>query len=122
MVKYLLCITPLSTNGLLWYGRGMKIKNYKKNKQEQIFEILDKQGYILDNQTLKIFGDENGLYNVHEHIRIWKKLKSDEAFFKDKKIVEKKKGHRSHLIRLEGEEGYYKVGKEYFNSIEIENK
>lgn len=95
------------------------IKNIKKTKFEQIAEILDKEGYISDTQAFKIYGDESGIYKVKEHIRIWKKLKADKEFFADKKIIEKKKGYRSHLVRVETDpaNSYYKVGKEFFNSI-----
>lgn len=98
----------------------MKIANIKKTKREQVFEILDKQGYILDAQTVKIFGEER-LWCVSEHIRIWKKLNADRAFFKDKKVIEKHKGHRCHLVRVEGQEKHkmYKVGKEFFNEVEV---
>ena len=94
----------------------MKILNYKKTKGQQVFEMLDKFGYISDTQTAKIFG-ESQLYCVSEHMRIWKKLKSEQEFFADKKIIEKKKGYRSHLVRTEGqkENEYYKVGKEFYN-------
>lgn len=93
----------------------------KKTKYEQVAEILDKEGYISDTQTAKIWGGEEGIYNVSEHIRIWKKLQSDRSFFEDKKIIEKKKGYRCHLIRIEGLEDnqWYKVGKEFFKEIKI---
>lgn len=97
----------------------MKIQNIKKTKYEQVAEILDKQGYITDSETVKIFGIEGGLYNVHEHVRIWKKLRADKEFFADKKIVEKRKGHRCHLVRVEGQDSYYKVGKQFYNSIDL---
>ena len=89
-----------------------------KTKREQVFEILDKQGYILDDQTAKIFGEEK-LWCVHEHVRIWKKLKADKEFFADKKIIEKHKVYRAHLVRVEGQQegSYYKVCKEFFNMI-----
>jgi len=94
--------------------------NITKGKREQVFEILDKQGYILDDQTCKIFG-ESGLYRVHEHVRIWKRLKKDRDFFSQVQISEKKKAHRCHLVRIatmpEGQ--YYKVGKEFYNSIHL---
>jgi hypothetical protein len=96
----------------------MRILNTKKTKYEQVAEILDKQGYILDDQTAKIFGNDK-IYAVSEHIRIWKKLKSDREFFALVKIVEKKKGYRSHLVRLEGQNHYYKVGKEFYNTVVI---
>ena len=97
----------------------MKTENYKKTKREQVFEILNKQKYIMDRETAKIFGDK--LWRVNEHIRIWKKLREDKQFFADKKIVEKRKGHRCHLVRVEGQEegSYYKVGKEFFNTIHL---
>ena len=97
----------------------MKVTNIKKGKREQVFELLDKQGYILDQDLFKICPDENWLCNAQEHIRAWDKLKKDREFFKDKKIVEKKKGYRSHLVRLEGmkQDSYYKVGKEFYNEI-----
>lgn len=91
----------------------MKIQNYKKGKQQKVFEILDIQGYILDDQSAKIFGND-GLYKVYEHIRIWKKLQSDREFFKDKKILSVKKGYRSHLAEITPER-YYKIGKEFYN-------
>lgn len=93
--------------------------NYVKTKREKIFELLDQCGYISDSQAVKIYGNEDGIYKINEHIRIWKKLRSDENFFSDKKIIEKKKGYRSHLVRIQGQqEGqYYKVGKEFFNLI-----
>ncbi len=94
----------------------MDIKNYKKTKQQQVFEILDKQGHILDDETAKIFGNDK-IYRVSEYIRIWVRLQADREYFKDKKIVEKSKGHRCHLIKLDGEQHYYKVGKEYWNEI-----
>ena len=101
----------------------MEIKRTNKTKQQQVFEILDKQGYILDDQSAKIFGEEK-LYAVSEHIRIWRKLKSDQAFFADKKITEKKKGYRCHLVHVdnEPENSYYKVGKEFFNSVKSPTK
>ena len=95
----------------------MKIQNYKKTKYEQVSEILDKQGYILDDQTAKIFGNDK-IYAVSEHIRKWKKLQSDREFFKDKTIYEKQKGHRCHLVRI-SEECWYKVGKEFYNEVNL---
>ena len=92
----------------------MKIEYYKKTKQQQVFELMDKQGYLLDPQTIKIFGLEK-MSNVSEHIRIWKKLKADKEFFAGKNIIEKRKGRRCHLVRLD--KVYYKVGKEFYNSI-----
>lgn len=97
----------------------MKTLNIKKTKFEQVSEILDKDGYISDSQLVKIWGNESGIYKAFEHIRIHKKLQSDRQFFADKKIVEKVKGHRSHLVRVEGQPDgeYYKVGKEFYNEI-----
>lgn len=100
----------------------MKITNYKKSKKEQVFEILDKQGYILDDQSAKIFGNDK-IYRVHEYIRIWARLKSDREFFKDKNIIEKKKGYRMHLVRIkhveqvELDSEFYKVGNEFYNEV-----
>ena len=98
--------------------RQEKLLNVKKGKRELVFDILNKQGYILDKQTCEIFG-ESGLWKVGEHVRIWKKLKEDTSFFEGKKVLEKRKGYRCHLIRTDGmEEGkWYRVGKEYYNSI-----
>jgi hypothetical protein len=104
----------------------MKIINYKKSKKEQVFEILDKQGYILDKEVYKIFG-EMGLYKIHEYLRIWKKLKADREFFKDKVIVAKEKGHRMHLVKIKHNEQkeldneFYKVGKEFWNEIKLKD-
>lgn len=98
----------------------MKTLNIKKSKYEQVAEILEQKGHILDDEAFKIFG-ENKLYNVHEHVRIWRKLKDDRAFFEGKKIVEKTKGHRCHLIRIEGQEHFYKVGKQFWNEVSVDN-
>lgn len=97
----------------------MKKINIKKTKYEQVVELLERQGYILDEQTAKIFGHDK-IYAVSEHKRIWHKLKSDREFFKDKKIYAKQKGHRCHLVKITKDgEFWYKVGKEFFNEVEI---
>lgn len=98
----------------------MKITNYKQSKKEKVFEILDKQGYILDDQKAKIFGNSN-IYKIYDYERIWKKLTSDRDYFKDLLIIEKKKGHRCHLVRTKdmNEGSYLKVGKEFYNEITI---
>ena len=49
----------------------------KKTKREQVYEILDSQGYILDNQTAKIFGEN--WTTVAEYTRAWKRLHADKA-------------------------------------------
>ena len=98
----------------------MKQKNIKKTKYEQISEILNNNsGYLTDKEAVKIYGSESGIYKVLEHIRIWKKLQSDKRFFADKKIIEKQKGHKCHLVRVEGQDLYYKVGKEFYKSINL---
>ena len=88
-------------------------------KRQQIFDILDKHGYISDTQTVKIFGDEGGIWKIGDYVRIWRKLQSDRDFFADKKIIEKSKGYRCHTVRVEGQEDnqWYKVGKEFYDSI-----
>ena len=93
----------------------------KKTKREQIFEILDKQGYILDPQVFDIYRDESGLWKSREHARIWRKLRADQNFFKGKKIIAKMKGHRCHMVHVdpEPENSWYKVGKEFYNSLDI---
>lgn len=96
-----------------------KILNITKGKFQKVYELLDKQGYITDQQACEIWGDEDGVYKVEEHKRIWRKLNADRDFFKDKKIVEKKKGYRCHLVRLENMDSWYKVGKEFFSEIVI---
>ena len=70
-----------------------------------------------DSQSFKIFGEN--WYNASEYVRIWKRLRADQVFFADKKIIEKHKGHRCHMVRIEGQEdgSFYKVGKEFFASI-----
>lgn len=98
----------------------MKLINIKKGKREQVFEILDKNGWISDDETVKIFTEE-GLWKVSEHIRIWKKLNADRDFFSGKNIIEKRKGHRCHLVKTDemADGQYYKVGKEFFNEIKL---
>ena len=88
-------------------------------KREKIFKILDSRGFILDQESADIYGDESGVYKVSEHIRIWRKLRADQDFFKGKKIIAKTKGHRCHMVRLhdEPENSWYKVGKEFYDSI-----
>lgn len=96
----------------------MKVKNYKKTKREQVFEILDSTGgNITDTQTAKIFGEEK-LYCISEHKRIWKRLNSDRNFFSDKEIVNKHKAHRKHLVQVKDTDYWYAVCKEYFNEID----
>lgn len=91
-----------------------KYKSYIKTKQEQVWEILDKQGYILDNQSAKIFG-EYKLYCVSEHIRKWKKYQADKKFMANQKVLGLEKGYRCHVVKTEN--GYYKIGKEYWNEL-----
>lgn len=45
----------------------------------------------------------------------------DREFFKNEKIIEKKKGHRCHLVRCEGmkEDAYYKVGKQFYKEVTL---
>ena len=92
-----------------------------KTKREQIFEILNKQGYILDQETVNIYGNESGIWKVREHTRIWRKLRADQDFFKGKKIIAKMRGHRCHMVHVdpEPENSWYKVGKEFYDSINL---
>lgn len=98
----------------------MEINNYKKSKYQQVAEILNEQGYILDEQTAEIFGNDK-IYRVFEHERIWRKLQQDKEYFKDKEIIEKKKGYRCHLVRTIDmrKDSYIKVGKEFYNLVQI---
>lgn len=97
----------------------MKIIKRNKTKKERIFKILKEQGWISDKQSAEILGEN--CYNVYEYKRMWVKLNSDREFFEGKKIIEKKKGYRCHMVRIAGmEEGeYYKVGKEFFNELSV---
>jgi len=94
-----------------------------KNKKQKVFEILNTQGYILDKQSAKIFG-EAGLYKIYEYIRMWNRLNKDREYFKDKKIVEKKKSYRCHMVRIEGQEDncFFKVGKDFFDEVIVPNQ
>jgi ribosomal protein S8 len=85
-----------------------------KTKREQVFEILDKQGYILDQQTFKIFGEN--WTTVSEYTRQWKCLHRDLDFIGDRKIIEKHKENRKHLVRLEGMTAgsWYRVSKDFY--------
>lgn len=89
------------------------IINPRKTKKSQVFEILDKQGYILDDQSAKIFGIED-IYRVHEYERMWKALKSDKEFFKDKKILSVRKGYRCHLLEI-APELFYRCSKDFYD-------
>lgn len=91
----------------------------KKDKRQQIFKILDEQGYILDNQTVDIFGDESGCYKALKYVRMWRRLNHDTEFFQGKKIVEKYKACRKHLVRLQDQEHWYQVGKEFYETITL---
>lgn len=62
-----------------------------KTKRQQIFEILDQQGYILDDQTASILGNDK-IHNVYTHIASHKRLHRDIDFCKDKNIREIRKG------------------------------
>jgi len=97
----------------------VKIINKNKTKKQKIFEVLDKQGYILDEQTVDIFGDESGVWKVWEYVRMWKRLNQDKNFFKAFVVIEKSRGHRSHLVRVQGQESWYKVGKEFYETITL---
>lgn len=96
----------------------MELKSIKKSKYQQVSEVLDEQGYITDQETVKIWGDETGVYKVSEHVRKWKALNSARKYFKNDKIVKKEKGHRCHIITLET--GFsYKVPKEFWEEVLI---
>lgn len=98
---------------------GEKILPINKTKFQQVCEVLDREGYLSDTEAVKIWGNEEGIYKSLEHVRIWKKLNADRDFFADKKIIEKKKGYRTHLVRTadQPKDQYYKVGKEFYNSL-----
>lgn len=96
-------------------NRKIKIINtYRKTKRQQVFDILDRQGIITDRQARQI-GIKT--YNIYDYTMMWKRLRYDEEFFKDKKIVEKKHTHRNFLVRTKGQEHYFKVGSLFYNSI-----
>lgn len=97
------------------------IKNINKTKFEQIGELIEKNGHVLDSELFKIWGDETGLYKAQEHIRRYKKLQADRNFFSDKKIIEKRKSYRCHIVRIEGQEEHqgYKIGKDFYKEIDL---
>lgn len=98
------------------------ISSIKKTKYQQIAEVLERrEGFISDQDIYNIYDCEDGLWKAQEHIRIWKKLQADRKFFKDKRIIEKEKGHRCHLVRIEGQNdgSFYKVGKQFYNEVTI---
>lgn len=66
----------------------MKIEKIRKTKQQQVYEILDRDGVICDADTAKIFGHER-LWCVSEHIRKWNALRRDESFFPTKRLLKK---------------------------------
>ena len=92
-------------------------------KRQQIFDILNRDGYISDTQTVKIFGDESGICKIGEYVRQWRALQRDKAYFEGKKIVEKTRIGRWHAVRTDGFfEGinyirYQKVSKQFYDSI-----
>ena len=46
-------------------GIGIKVENYKKGKQQQVFEILDKEGYISDTKHSRYLARR---YGKHQNI------------------------------------------------------
>ena len=90
-------------------------------KRQQIFDILDKQGYILDGQTVKIFGDESGIWKIGEYVRQWRVFKRDKDFFEGKKIIEKTKFMRNYGVRTDDmpERRYHRVSKQFYDSVTL---
>ena len=84
--------------------------------KSKLWEILDKKGYLLDQDIANIYGKEEEINWVTalEYKRQWLRLKQDREFFKDKKIlsISKYKG-----CKAETSEGWYKIGRDYFEEL-----
>lgn len=96
----------------------MKIEPRIKTKRQQVFEILDKKGFILDDEAVKILGNEN-LCNISEYVRMWKAYTRDVEYFENKEIVEKHKSYRKHLVRLKGCDSWLAVSKQFFDTVKL---
>lgn len=93
------------------------IDHHRKTKRQQIFDILDKQGTITDRQAKKVLGAS--YYNSYDYEMMWRRLRADEKFFKGKKIIKKVHENRKFLIKIKGENYYFRVGRLFFEKIDI---
>lgn len=87
----------------------------KKSLKQFIFEKLDNGEYITDDVVYNFTKKESSLFTAQEYIRQWKRLKSDREFCNDREILGVEKGRRCYLVEFK--EGYYKIGKEFYNEI-----
>ena len=92
-----------------------------KNIKQLIWQKLNEQGYILDQDIAKIYGKEPNFCVAESYKQQWRKFQNDKSRFDDENIIEKTKGNRKYLIRTEGmpEHSFYKVGKEFWETIKI---
>jgi hypothetical protein len=87
--------------------------------KQKIWDKLDKDGYCTDSDLAKIYGKEPNFYTSEIYKKAWLKLKLEKEEFKDKEIVEKHHSKGKYLIRLKGMDkfSWYKVGKDFYNTI-----
>jgi len=82
--------------------------------KQKIFEKLDKDSYILDQEYFKLVGkdEEPNFTTLCEYKRQWGRLQADKSFFMGKKCKLEKHGKTRIAIMEDGT--CYKVGKEYY--------
>ena len=83
--------------------------------KDSVFQKLDNQGYITDQESYEIYGREPNFVTLEEYKRQWRRLQADREFFKDKIIVSAHKGNKRALV--DTPDGSYIVGREYFDEI-----
>ena len=84
--------------------------------KKQIFDKLDKDGFINDSELAKIYGGEPNFCGAEEFKRQWRRLQLDRKNFNDAKIIKIQKFYRKHCISLDGIH-WYTVGRDYFDEI-----
>lgn len=88
--------------------------------KSKIWEKLDKDGYILDSDLAKIYGNEPNFATAEQYKKQWVKFKFDKDEFAGKEIIEKKHSRNGYYIRLKGMDKFtwYKVSKDFYNFVQ----
>ena len=82
--------------------------------------MLDEKGYCMDYTIAQIYekhGKEPNLCQAETYKTQWKRFKIDKMNFGNKEIKEKEKYRNKHLIKVAGYDGFFRVGKDFFESL-----